>query len=391
MGKSSLCIFKYLFFLAILSLYTSCEKKGCTDPNALNYDSNAKKDDNSCIYEEFDKKGLLENLTNNYIIPSIETYQNNINDLDLKVDYFIQSSTETNLLSLRNSWVDALLSWQDISFLDFGPAEYILLKSQTNIFPTDTTLIENNISSGSWNFDNSNYYDSKGLQALDYLINKRGVSDIEIANSFDTSQNAKNYLKAITEDLKTNITYVNDQWVNYKNDFIDDYETNSQGSSVSNLVNSLCLHYEFYIRRGKIGLPLGVFNGFSQQEMPELVECLHYGESLPFCIRSVSSLNDFINGISYTNEENGLGLDDYMNFVNAQNESDQLSTVINNQVDEIIIDLNNLNDPLSQEVVTNKSSVQSSYQKMQQLVPYLKVDMTSALGVLITYQDNDGD
>ena len=31
------------------------------------------------------------------------------------------------------------------------------------------------------------------------------------------------------------------------------------------------------------------------------------------------------------------------------------------------------------------------YEKLHQLVPYLKVDMTSALGVLITYQDNDGD
>ena len=50
-----------------------------------------------------------------------------------------------------------------------------------------------------------------------------------------------------------------------------------------------------------------------------------------------------------------------------------------------------LNDPLSSEIMNNKPAVNECYSKMQQLVPYTKVDMTSALGVLITYQDNDGD
>ena len=40
--------------LAIISgavLLSSCKKEGCTDPNALNYDSNAKKDNGSCVFE----------------------------------------------------------------------------------------------------------------------------------------------------------------------------------------------------------------------------------------------------------------------------------------------------------------------------------------------------
>lgn len=41
--------------LAILGLsigLASCKKEGCTDPTAVNYDEKAKKDDNSCIYED---------------------------------------------------------------------------------------------------------------------------------------------------------------------------------------------------------------------------------------------------------------------------------------------------------------------------------------------------
>ncbi len=145
------------------------------------------------------------------------------------------------------------------------------------------------------------------------------------------------------------------------------------------------------MRRGKVGLPLGVFNGFSQQEMPHLVECYHYGQSLPFVIRSVNSIHQFVNGNSYLVNEGGVGLDDYMDFVNAQYNGENLSIATNNQFQLIIDDLNQLNDPLSNEILTNKANVSDAYENMQQLVPLIKVDMTSALCVIITYQDNEGD
>ena len=41
---------KQLIFILSILILGSCGKKGCTDPLAVNYDSNAKKDDNSCEY-----------------------------------------------------------------------------------------------------------------------------------------------------------------------------------------------------------------------------------------------------------------------------------------------------------------------------------------------------
>ena len=37
-------------FTLLTVIFFSCGKEGCTDPLATNYDSNAKKDDNSCEY-----------------------------------------------------------------------------------------------------------------------------------------------------------------------------------------------------------------------------------------------------------------------------------------------------------------------------------------------------
>ena len=80
-----------------------------------------------------------------------------------------------------------------------------------------------------------------------------------------------------------------------------------------------------------------------------------------------------------------------MDFVNAQYNGENLSIATNNQFQLIKDNLSQLNDPLSNEILTNKVNVSNAYENMQQLVPLIKVDMTSALGVLITYQDNDGD
>lgn len=38
-----------LIILSLITLIISCNRKGCTDPTSLNYDSKAKRDDGSCI------------------------------------------------------------------------------------------------------------------------------------------------------------------------------------------------------------------------------------------------------------------------------------------------------------------------------------------------------
>ena len=389
---------KFLYVFSALLIIQSCKKSGCTDPEALNYNVDAQKDDNGCLYEDYDKLSLLTNLADNYIIPSLDAYKSKIVTLNIHVDSFIENPNISNLTLIRTNWEEALLNWQDIGFLDFGPSEYILLRKQTNTFPIDTTELNNSISLADWNLGYVSNYDSKGLQALDYLLFKPGHTDSELITYFQNNVNAKSYLKALAEDLNQNISYVTDQWVSYREDFINDFEvtpsnfsTNSQGSSISNIINALCLHYEFYVRRGKVGLPLGVFNGFSQLELPELVECYYSGKSTQNLVRSINSLRKYVTGSSYLNNDNGLGLDDYMDFVNAEQNTLQLSTVIDNQFLTILDKLININDPLSEEIINDKSQITQTYQELQQLVPYIKVDMTSALGVLITYQDNDGD
>lgn len=380
-----------LTIFLVATVFVGCKKRGCLDPNALNYDSQAQVEDNSCTYADFNRAEMLENLCENYIIPAYNNFNVQTSNLNNLATAFSNERSLENFVAMKNQWREALLVWQDVSFIDFGPAEFIVLKNQVNLFPVDTVLINSNISNGGYNLEHSSNNVAKGFQALDFLLNQPNLSDSEHVNYFVNDDDATSYVLDITTNLRESSQSVVDNWSTYRSNFKDNNSSNAAGSSVSNLVNGLCSYYETYIRKGKIGLPLGVFNGFSQQEMPELVECYFYQQSLPFAYRAVESMKKYINGQSYSDNTNGLGLDDYMDHVGATSGSVNLSVDINNQIDKILTALLAINDPLSNEILTNKDDVVACYSKLQELVPLMKVDMTSALGVLITYQDNDGD
>jgi predicted lipoprotein len=68
-----------------------------------------------------------------------------------------------------------------------------------------------------------------------------------------------------------------------------------------------------------------------------------------------------------------------------------LATSIDSQFSAILSDINLLTLSLEAEMTTNPSALDNLYTKMQNLVVSIKTDMASSFGVLITYQDNDGD
>ena len=157
MRYKSFAISFTLVFLIILSAVCWLSKKGCTDPNALNYNTEAKKNNNSCEYQDFDKYNLLKNLSDAYITPSLSSYNDKINTLNNDILSFTSNPSISGLSTIRNSWEEALLNWQDVAFLDFGPSEYILLRSQTNTFPIDTTELQNSIIIRNMEFSKFNF------------------------------------------------------------------------------------------------------------------------------------------------------------------------------------------------------------------------------------------
>ena len=341
--------------------------------------------------DPFDRAGMLNNICDNYIVPAYTNFGTAINAMEVATTTFNNTSDVANLLALRNSWLDAMEAWQYVGYFEFGPAADVSLRSQVNIYPADTSEINNSMVSGTYNLELPDSFDSKGFQALDYLLHLPGKTEQEIADYYNNSANAKNYLVAVVNDLSNATSGVINNWSTYSTTFKNNNESNAQGSSVSNLMNSISKHYETFVRKGKVGLPVGAFNGFSQLPMPELTECYYSGHSSRMCIKALDALNKIISGIDINTGTDGLGIDDYLNFNEAQYNNTNLSVAHSTKINDAISGLENLQSTLSNEVVNNNATVMAIYQDMQQLVSMTKVEITSSLGVLITYQDSDGD
>ena len=87
----------------------------------------------------------------------------------------------------------------------------------------------------------------------------------------------------------------------------------------------------------------------------------------------------------------GIGLDDYLKSLGDVTYGEGLHDDIAAQLTSTATAIASLEDPLASFVVEQQAASFEVYAELQALVVLLKVDMMSSLGVLITYQDNDGD
>jgi predicted lipoprotein len=323
----------------------------------------------------FDQSAFLVNLSGNIIVPAYADFSQKVDDLSLQIDSLNSQSNQAHLGKAQEALKSAYLSWQGISHYEFGPAMNKGLKSNVNTFPADTTKIESFIDQGGYNLQSFSSYVAKGLPALDYLLNH--AADSSILNELD--QDRKDYLTAVMSDLKGRANDVYSTWNgSYKSSFNSSLGTDV-GSSTGQLINALNQHYERFFRDGKIGIPIGVRT--SGNERPEDSEAFYGGYSMELARANFKAMKKLYLG------GGSSGLDDYLQSADA----DDLDQIIKTQFVVVESNLNSINDPLPQAIQSQSQLLLDTYKEIQKIIVYWKVDMPSRLGVLITYQDNDGD
>ena len=72
----------FLLVIILISVLSSCSKKGCTDPMSLAYDAESKKDDGSCTYPEVSKKSLVIRKTGDWCLYCGEYATQWVNDIE---------------------------------------------------------------------------------------------------------------------------------------------------------------------------------------------------------------------------------------------------------------------------------------------------------------------
>src|ERR1044072_3225170 len=108
-----------------LLLVVCCKKKDSVKDPAKNPDT-------------FDKQALLTNLADNLIIPSYKDFKGALDSLTLAFNTFKSSGSQEDFLKVRLRFDLAYLKYQRISIYGFGPGDDASIRSNFNIFPSDS-------------------------------------------------------------------------------------------------------------------------------------------------------------------------------------------------------------------------------------------------------------
>jgi predicted lipoprotein len=339
-----------------------------------------------------DRTAMLTHYADSIIIPAYGGFKASFDLMQERAESFVANPSASGLSSFRSAWAEAYIQWQTVELFDFGPAEFYTLRNFCNIYPADTTGIIKNVSNANASLEVPASYAQQGFPALDYLINGVRSNDADIVAYYKADSKRGAYINRITGRMKALLEQVMADWNGQSRlDYIQKTGLDIN-SSTSRMVNGIVLHYERFIRSGKIGIPSGVMlNGVVS---PEKVEA-YYKKDLSRALAQSAheAFVAFVNGKAFHSNIEGPSLKTYLDALDAKdNVSGKLLTqIMNDQLNTVRTEMDLLMPDFYQQILTDNNRMKQMYSAMQAAVRMLKVDMTSAMSITITYTDNDGD
>jgi hypothetical protein len=340
---------------------------------------------------EFDRAAYLAHTADEVIVPSYDHFAEDAMQLREGCDA-LQAGlvTSDDVQMLRVQLKDACMSWQHVQLFDFGPATTRALLATTNTFPTDTAEVAEACSQDNWTGGLPSTLNSSGLPAMDWMLfHTSATGTSEWLN--EDSNGALLHLKRLASFLAEEAQSVLASWnTGYRDEFVASTGT-ELGSSMGELLNAFIRVFEGNIRKQKLGLPNGIMT-FSQTPQPSLVEAPYAATwSVDLLVEALEACSHVYFGDLDKGSTAKLGLDDYLKALGNVTFGEGLHEDISSQLESANTALLSLEDPLAEFVVAQQPMSFEVYAELQALVVLWKVDMMSSLGVLITYQDNDGD
>ena len=340
---------------------------------------------------DLNRKALVTYWADSLVKPGYQRFGGKLAVLKSQTTAFTAAPTATGLGTLRQAWREAYLDWQKVEMFEFGPAADVSLVNRFNIYPADVAGIRQNIASGTYHFELATAIPQQGFPALDYLLNGTGADDNAIVQSYlgtsTAAANQRRYLADVVGTRDQLLTTVQGRWNGaYRDTFVNSTGTNA-GSSLSLLVNAFSRYYEQFLRSGKIGVPAGVMSGVAS---PEKIEAYHHRGTLPLQLAATAhaAVQNAFNG-----RAGQPSLKTYLDALGAKDSrtGQTLTQIINAQLATAAQQLAGLGPDLLSTVQTRNAAAVAAHAEMQKAVRLLKVDMTSAMSVSVTYVDNDGD
>tara|TARA_B100000497_G_C7692953_1_gene421943 strand:- start:213 stop:1313 length:1101 start_codon:yes stop_codon:yes gene_type:complete len=364
---------KIVFLISITTIFS------CSSPN----------NSEESIEDKNDRESMLIDITNNIIVPSHENLLISLNDLKLALDLFISDFSQQNMSNLRKEWKNAYAAWQYVELYNIGKAEEISYNKRSNTYPVNTTILNNNIQSQSYDLtlDNFSSYSSQGFPAIDYMIYGIDIDTNNIINYYNVSNSDHlMYLQDLINELINNTNEVVNYWNTEKSSFVS-RNGNSATSSLNLLINDFIYYYEKGFRANKIGIPAGVYSNTPLIQNVEARYCQYYSKFLAH--HGLNSARKFFTGESFDGSIVGKSLDWYLFKLDPTNQI--LIDRINEKFENSEQMISQLDPNFQNQINNNNIKMLQTFDAIQEAVPLLKIDMLASLNINIDYVDADGD
>lgn len=324
----------------------------------------------------------LTNQINGVIIPAMESYQARMTDFQEAVSNFSTHMDEDGVQTLREAYEQAYLAYQTAAVHNFYATVSQGLVINTNLYPINTTLLNDLIEKESYHFNTTSHERANGFPALDYLL--YGMNDV--GHYYKTDSKRLTFLTKLVESMKERSDALVENWSgNLKINFIENGGT-ALGSSISKQLNESMVYYEEHIRENKVGIPIGRLGPLDTPIEADATKTEAYYQSLAegddrFALQlvkaAVEEMEDFYLGET-TDGVNGQGYDDLLLAI------DQPS---------VDADIKAQFDNIYETIHTRKtiSGDDTLYESIHGLVTLFKSDLFPVLNVQDADGGNDGD
>lgn len=336
----------------------------------------------------FDRGEMLKNIAQNLIIPAYSDLQTSVNSLKNRTEDFILNPNMNSLAALQNDWETAYTLWQYANAYNFGPAGDQGIRrglvEEIGTFPVSVIKVETAIADTP-NFNDFNR-DARGFLTVEYLIFGADDTPSEIVEQF-SSEKRKNFLLGAVSDIERRIGEVLSAWNGgYSSEFSQNVGTDV-GSSTSMVYNEFVRSFES-IKNFKLGLPLGRRPGQTKAE-PQLVEAYYSGKSLKMLEANLNAIENIWYGRSSEGQA-GLGFREYLESVEGG-----LALITATEAQMAVVKTVLAQVPktsaLAEQIQNSPTPADRLHTELQKHTRFYKSDMSSILGISITFSSGDGD
>ncbi len=326
----------------------------------------------------FNEKDLIRDIVEGIAQPNVRNFTQETKKLQDFFTSYNDAKTIENLNILKTQWKAVALQYSLVYAFNIGDVKNSFFKLKLNNWPATINAIENFITDKEITPENIMNFGSsaKGIPGIEYLIFSENESTINDKLANNTKRVA--YLGAIIAELHNNAVAQEALWDTY-GDYLINNEQESIKGSFNLLFNGLnnVIHFA---AETKLGKPAGFIKTGGVNS--EILQAYYSAMSLELIKANVKSVREVFF------KSNSVNIANKIDFITKDT---ILSDRLNTQFDLILNAIASINDPLVTSLETEKDKVRVVFDELVKLEILFTADVRSALSLIITGTDGDGD